>query len=360
MGRLAQLFGLILALAFGQAWADPPCRMALDFGSSGIRAGRSDSPREIRHDADFLTLLARSPEAADPLPVVAQALQEIDRQLSSKHCIRMAGGFSVWRTAASTDAHSLATRLRALHDRLALPLLVIPQPREGHYGYVGTRQRLGQLDSKEVIFDLGGGSFQVASATQAFGRPLGQKIWHATLCEAMRGHPACTLLPLSPVEIATGRTLVRAQLADLTTTLPPPFQLIAVSRPITRSVAPAVYRLTRSDRPGFIALPQLRAAIYRLTDRNIEQTAALTGIPATFADRLLSDMLLLETLIEYSGNASVRVADLELSNVAGLLDDPHAWGWIKHYDCYLDRLEQHGESAFLTDPATCERPDGSS
>ena len=130
--------------------------------------------------------------------------------------------------------------------------------------------------------------------------------------------------------------------------------MTAISRPVTQGVVPAVARLL-DQRFGQDPLPlsALSAAIEMLAGLTPDQVPARLEMPQKYAAYLLSDMLLLEGLMQAAGGEPLRFAELDLTNLPGLLADEQAFGWAGNYDCYLERLALLGLQAYASDPASC-------
>ncbi len=64
-------------------------------------------------------------------------------------------------------------------------------------------------------------------------------------------------------------------------------------------------------------------------------------------------MLLVEGLLLATGGETLAVAEIDLTNIPGLLADDKAFAWPAHYGCYLDRLRSLGLAAYASDPASC-------
>ena len=351
------VLGLVFAVLAMSTGAGEACRVAFDFGSSGIRVGASNHPGTARVDIDYLApqwagrsleeLAAPTLAALRDLPVKAALPDD---------CAKVAGGFSAWRLAAGREAAGLADLLGRLQAASGVPVLVIPQAQEGAYAYYGARQKLGLRLTTSHVLDIGGGSLQVAGERSSYGALLGQKAWHRNLCQALRpGEPLpCRLQPLLPEELSRARQLADAALGEVRRALPGPVTMTAISRPVSRGVLPAVDRL----RPGEITgaqLPQrsLARAIVQMAVATREESAAQSGLKSSHLPYLLSDMLLVEGLLRATDGASLTVLEAELSNLPGLLADDRAYAWGKRYACYLDRLRRQGEAAYASDPATC-------
>jgi hypothetical protein len=304
---------LACALASSLAQAEAPCRVAYDIGSSGIRAGASNSDKTTRAGIDYLAALREHGSLdASVEPTIAALAQPYTEGLFSAACARVGGGFSAWR---------LALRLATSH-----------------------------------VLDIGGGSLQVAGEKTTFGDAIGQKLWHQQVCQALAkpGGLPCSLSPMTADELATVRALLAKRLENVGASLRGPVTMTAISRPVTHGVAPAVERLL--DRPpgsGKLSRADLGRAIGQLAGMTLEDTAARLGIAPTYAAYLLSDMLLVEGLMQAAGAADIKVAEVDLTNIPGLLADDRAYRWADNYGCYLLRLARDGLDAYGSDPESC-------
>lgn len=348
----AALLGLAAACAASSALAETSCRIAFDIGSSGVRAGASSVDRVVRSDYDYL---GHAP--ADWDKPTAAALRELPvRAGFPSGCAEVGGGFSAWRRAADTDRASLLDVMRRIHAATGVAVLVLPQDREAAYGHAGARVLLGARLQTSHVLDIGGGSLQVADAATGQGLPLGQKLWHGALCQALRATAAtpCALAPLSDSELAHARALLADRLRPLRAALPEAATLTAVSRPVTRGILPALRRLellgTEATEIGFAALD---SAITRLAALDLSAIAAATGAAPAHAAFLLSDLLLVEGVMHAAGSPALSVAEVDLTNVPGLLADERAYAWTSRYACYLDLFSRHGTAAYAADPASC-------
>ncbi len=331
--------------------------MAFDMGSSGIRAGATGRPEVPRADIDYLTPLTAGRGLAETLPATAKALRELPtRAAFPAECIRVGGGFSAWRLAATENRQQLSADLAKLHGDTGVAVLVIPQHQEGAYGYFGARQLLGPRLTTSHILDIGGGSLQIAGEHHSFGALFGQKLWHRRLCQALgRGDSMpCALQPLTPDELAQARALLQQHLAGIGRALPQGATLTAISRPVTRGVAPAVARFF--NRPAgldTLSPAMLRATLDQHAGLDLTETAQRLRAEKKHAAYLISDLLLVEGLQQATGSHDLRVAEIDLTNLPGLLADERAYRWARHYGCYLERLGQQGVEAYASNPATC-------
>ena len=353
---LAGLAGCLLAVL---ATAGEPCRVAFDMGSSGIRAGSTGRTEVPRADIDYLAPLTAGRGLAETLPATTAALRDLPAGAGfASDCIRVGGGFSAWRLAAGDNRQQLADDLATLYRDTGVAVLVIPQRQEGAYGYFGARQLLGPRLTTSHILDIGGGSLQIAGQAQSFGALFGQKLWHRRLCQALgRGDAMpCQLQPLTSAELGQARHLLQQHLSGIGRALPQGASLTAISRPVTRGVAPAVaHFFNRSAGIDTLSPAMLRATLELHAGLDLAATASQLGAAPKHAAYLISDLLLVEGLLQATGNHDLRVAEIDLTNLPGLLADDHAYRWVAQYDCYLERLRQSGIEAYDSNPATCAR-----
>lgn len=354
------LIGPAIAFLSLLAHAETPCRVAFDLGSSGIRAGASDNPATPRTDIDFLGPVWSGAGLSTLTNATADALMQMTDQAGFKQeCARVAGGFSAWRLALARNPDDLIQTLREVWRVASVPVIVIPPSVEGHYGYRGVQLALGEQLRTTHVLDIGGGSLQIAGEASSFGAPLGQKTWHRLLCQSLRGEDAaadCTLQPMSAKNLTRARHLFAPWIALIQSALTGTVTLTAISRPVSRGIAPAIARLEgRSAVPSTLRRSEITKSIEQLYRKTADETSSQLVLAPTHARYLLSDLLLLEGLLRATKNDALRVAELDLSNVPGLLEDNTAFRWAEHYDCYLQRLRESGVNAYASDPSSCPK-----
>ncbi|MBT9520269.1 MAG: hypothetical protein IV101_05185 [Dechloromonas sp.] len=350
---LAGLAGCLLAAI---ATAGEPCRIAFDMGSSGIRAGQAGRPEVMRADIDYLGPLSAGRGLAETLPPTIAALRDLPASGSfSQNCAQLGGGFSAWRIAAQAESKQLATDLAGIRKASGVAVLVIPQRQEGAYGYQGARQLLGDQLTTSHILDIGGGSLQIAGASHSFGALFGQKLWHRELCKALRQSTElpCKLQPMTPDELDSARALLRNRLQSIGRDLPQGATMTAISRPVTRGVAPAVAHLFNRPTLSEISPTMLRATLELHAGLSLDEMAEQLGSEPRHAAYLISDLLLVEGLTEATGGHDLRIAEIDLTNLPGLLADDRGYRWAAKYECYLQRLRAIGVGAYFSDPTTC-------
>ncbi|RIX45021.1 MAG: hypothetical protein D3M94_12860 [Rhodocyclales bacterium GT-UBC] len=346
-----------LWLVGGVAPADEACRIAFDMGSSGIRAGASNSERTARAEIDFLAPLWAGRGFDELLTPTIAALKELPAQAGfDPACPGVGGGFSAWRLALQQDAGGLVEKLAKIREATGVAVLVVPPLQEGAYGYVGARALLGERLRSSHVLDIGGGSLQVAGEQSSFGEALGQKVWLRHLCHEIRNAETspCDLQPLTGDELAIARALAVEKLLGLAAALPPPVSMTAISRPVSRGVLPAVNRLAELPADtNVVQRSALSAAIERIARLGRGETATLVGSSPSYVAYLLSDMLLVEALLLATESDSLAVGEIDLTNLPGLLADDRAYRWQAHYGCYLARLGKNGLAAYASDPDSC-------
>lgn len=348
---------LACLLAAGVAQAGAPCRVAYDIGSSGVRAGASNSAVTTRAGIDYLAALRQDGSLDATVEATVAALEQPFRKgLFDSACARVGGGFSAWRLALQQDVGRLIPTLTRIRAATGVAVIVVPQGVEGRYGYLGARSLLGARLATSHVLDIGGGSLQVAGARSSFGDAIGQKLWHQQACAALArpGGLPCQLSPMTPDELAAVRALLAGRLKDAGASLRGPVTMTAISRPVTHGVAPAVGRLL--DKPhgaATVSRADLGHAIALLAGMSLDDTARRLGIAPGYAAYLLSDMLLVEGLMQAGGATELQVADIDLTNIPGLLADDTAYRWADDYGCYLLRLARDGLDAYASDPGTC-------
>ena len=349
--------GLVLALLAASTAIGESCRIAYDMGSSGIRAGASGSAVTTQVSIDYLDPLWAGRGLEETVAPTITALNGLPREAGfPADCARVGGGFSAWRLALEQDAEQLAAILARIHAASAVAVLVIPQLQEGAYGHAGARQLLGDRLTTSHVLDIGGGSLQIAGERGAWGDVLGQKAWQRRLCQEIRNSESvpCDLQPMTGAELATARSLLAELLGGVAALLPGPVTLTAISRPVSRGVAPAVARLAPAGAAAdVLQRPALSAAIDRIAGLTGSETLVATGSPRDHVAYLLSTMLLVEGVLLATGSESLQVAEIDLTNLPGLLADDRAFAWGQRHGCYLERLRTLGLGAYASDPATC-------
>lgn len=334
------------------------CRIAFDLGSSGIRAGSTQSKAEPRTDLDVLAAVNSRPGIDAVVPHTAVALRVLRAQGHwPDDCHGQVGvGFSAWRLSLQREPDDLIRALRDIRRASGVSLLVASPVQEGRYGYGGAQRAVGSKLGRRSVLDIGGGSLQVTSPEAVFGVPLGQKAWHRLLCQTLGRDEAvpCALQPLSDTEVERARRLAAEQLQNLPRALGTPVDMVAITRPVSRGVAPAVQLLRQTASADTLTRLDLRAAISAWAGRSGQALSTAAGLPPEHAAFLLSDMLLVEGLMTIAHSDTLLVAEADAgNNVHSILADDLAYRWADHYECYLARLRTLGEAAYASDPGSC-------
>lgn len=314
-------------------------------------------------DLDVLAAVNSRPGIDAVVPHTAVALRVLRAQGHwPDDCQGQVGvGFSAWRLSLQREPDDLIQALRDIRRASGVSLLVASPAQEGHYGYSGAQRALGSQLGQRRVLDIGGGSLQVTAPQAVFGMPLGQKAWHRLLCQALgRGDVVpCALQPLSGPEVASARQLAAEQLRGLPQALGTPVDMVAITRPVSRGVAPAVQQLRQTPSADTLARIDLSAAIEAWAGQSGQALSAAAGLPAEHAAFLMSDMLLVEGLMTAARSDTLVVAEADASNnVHSILADERAYRWAQRYECYLARLRTLGEAAYASDPHTCTRASG--
>jgi hypothetical protein len=352
------LLGLAIGLSGFAVHAAPTCRIAFDIGSSGVRAGASNNTAVAHVDIDYLAPLWAGRGLEDTFGPTAIALKNLPLGAGfSARCDRVGAAFSAWRLAWQLAAGETAALMARLQADTGVAVLVMPQLAEGAYAYASARDLLGARLTTSHVLDMGGGSLQIAGAQTTYGQALGQKSWHQVLCATLRQStvPSCDLQPMSAEDLQAARLALDEKFSGMPTLLEPSTTLTAISRPITRGVAPAVQLLIggKIEPADRLLAKDLSAAIAVMAGLSSDKIAAQTSTPPVYATYLLSDMLLLEGLLRAIGGTDIQVTEGTLSILPALLLDDKAFRWSVHYGCYLERFKVSGPDAYFSDPATC-------
>lgn len=365
LGLTAVAWAAMSGLA--QAQVQPPenegaadCRIAFDMGSSGVRAavsGAGDGVPIPTRDLDLLTPLMQGKRLELLLPAVESALREMPQQARlPASCRQLGGGFSAWRLAWRQEGAQLSNQLETLRKQTGVAVLVIPAAVEGRYGHDSAKQALGLRLQTSHILDIGGGSMQVAGHDRSFGIELGQKSWAHRLCQTLGRDTtgACPMQPLNKPELQQARDLASQQLQALPAEVGPG-TLTAISRPVTRGIRSALRSLGLAQGES-ISAQELSTAIEKLSPMVLTDMVQLTGLSASFAPYLVSDMLLVEAVMRSMNLSTLALAETAINNLPALLRDERAYAWSQRYPCYVQRLRELGPAAYFSDPAGCAKP----
>jgi hypothetical protein len=327
-------------------------------GSSGIRAGASDTPNTVKQEFDAIGPLWAGKGVAAIAPATIAALQSLPAQAGfGSDCARVGGGFSAWRLALQQNPTTLAETLRNIHAESSVAVLVIPPHQEGAYAYYAAKTVLGGRFTTTHVLDIGGGSLQIAGEQQSFVAALGQKSWHRLLCERLREttEVPCALQPMDDRDLTRARALIAVRLTG--NALPSNTTMTAISRPVSRGILPAIQQLTNTPpvRQATIMRADITKSIGQLAPIDLTATVARAQAAPSHAAYLLSDLILVEGLIGLTADDKLHVAEADINILPGLLVDERAFAWHGRYDCYLQRLTSIGITAYASDPDTCSR-----
>lgn len=368
---------LVLPLLFllGLAGCAEPCRTGFDVGSSGVRVGSSCAPGTARTAIDYLADVWADNVMDATTEATIAAFRDLPGLAGLPHGdSAIAGGYSAWRLALEKgDAERLVATLAHIEARSGVRLLVIPQRVEGAYGYHAARRDLGRRLASDAILDVGGGSLQIAKADTGWGAALGQRAWRQHFCVGGGAADGGKCSPNPVGEGATDRTqsMLAPYLDEARAVLGRGFTVTAVSAPVVLGVHPILRHLAGrgsiagvADGTGFdhAALAGAIALLASRDDAAILAALDQCGEPSEtpicrsrFVGTFVTDMLLLHGLMAGLDIDRIEVAEVDITNVPGLLDDPRARTWAARYPCYLERLQRLGVAAFESDPDTCGR-----
>lgn len=368
------LLWLAGACGFGFAHAENVCIHGFDVGSSGIRIGSTAAPGRAKVNIDYLDDVWVDKRIDTTIGETLDAFQTLPAKAAlPTTCVPLAGGYSVWRLAAEQgDRDELAKTLKKIQAESGVYLFVIPQIIEGRYAYQMVVQSLGERLHTPYILDIGGGSLQIASANQGWGAPLGQRSWYRMFCEQIKHtpHPQCLPNPIGQDGWQQARQLLQHMIAGAPAELGKGVAVTAISKPVAYGVLPVLSHLLHHglikkgavDASGFDreALEGGIAALAALDDEAIlllldgcRGPAFKSPCQKPIISTMVTDMLLLQSLMETLEMPRLEVSQADITNVDGIMADAQAMAWSKQFDCYLERLRTVGTSAYLTDPSQC-------
>ncbi|MEU3962617.1 Ppx/GppA family phosphatase [Streptomyces buecherae] len=260
-------------------------------------------------------------------------------------------------TTVVREAPDRAEVLRAVRERTGLSLRVLPGEVEAHLTFLGARRWMGWSAGPLSVFDIGGGSLEVA-----FGRgrmpdfavslPLG--------ANRLTNEFLHVSDPPSAAEIVALRRRVRHQLRDVAARIrwEAPHTSVATSRTFQQlarlcGAAPgrrgpfAKRVLRRRD---------LRVAIDRLAALPAEQRAELPGITRPRARQSLAGAIVGHTAMKLSGVESLVICPWAVREgilLRYLEDGPDWWAEVEHPEA-AGRPPESAPPVAATPP----RPDG--
>lgn len=349
------------------------CINGFDVGSSGIRIGSTTGSGRAKVNINYLedvwvdkridTTIGETLEAFKTLP---------DKAGLPKDCVPLAGGYSVWRMAAEQgDLNELANTLKHIQTESGVYLLVIPQDIEGRYAHEAVGIALGDRLRTPYILDIGGGSLQIATADNGWGTALGQRSWSRVFCENVKhAAPQCLPNPVGQQGAQDARQALLPFIGSAKTQLGTGLKVTAISKPVAMGLLPIMnYMLQHNiitagvvEADGFdrTALEAGIAALAELDDDGIlKLLEGCTGkefkapCQKQVVSPLVTDMLLLRGLMEELDIQRLEVAQADITNVDGIMADPQAMAWSKHFDCYLEHLKTSGIKGYFADPNQC-------
>lgn len=367
MIRAPLAFVALLMLGGCTVQPEAQCRIGFDIGSSGIRVGSTTGDLDGKVSIDYLADVWNDNVINQTNDATARALGDL---AAGRRCITVAGGYSAWRLAVERGGGDrVAATLHELHARTGVAIFVMPQAVEGGYGYYAAKQQLGDRLATPFILDIGGGSMQFAASNAGWGTALGQKAWLKSFCAEAKGStvPTCAANPVGDDAIAQAQHLLAPLVADARARLGHGFTVTAVSTPVVRGIHPILRHMAPTepalaghvDDTGFDiqALETAIAILGRLDDAGI--LARLDGCGAgqsctpRFVGTFVTDMLLVQGFMAGLDIKRLEVAEVDLTNVPGILADDRATAWAGQYGCYLDRLRRQGIDAYSAGPESC-------
>ncbi|MGW6789477.1 Ppx/GppA phosphatase family protein [Streptomyces chartreusis] len=268
-------------------------------------------------------------EATDRLVKALRAACEMSRQWDAPEPLAFA-------TAVVRDAPDRADVLAAVHSRTGLPLRVLPGEAEARLTFLGARRWMGWRSGPLALFDIGGGSLEVA-----FGRgrtpdfaaslPLGAN----RLSNEFFGSAD----PPSQADIVAMRRKVRHQLRDVSARIrwEHPHTAVATSRTFQQLArlcgaapgrhGPFVERALRRQ--------DLRRAIEQLSGLSADERAALPGISGPRSRQSLAGAIIGHAAMKLSGVKSLMICPWALREgilLRYLEDGADWWADLERHD----------------------------
>jgi exopolyphosphatase/guanosine-5'-triphosphate,3'-diphosphate pyrophosphatase len=220
-------------------------------------------------------------------------------------------------TAGLRMASDRFVALAALRDRTGLTVEVIPGEEESRLAYVAAQSALGLVEDRLVVFDTGGGSSQFSfgrggRVDERFSVPVG----------AVRYTERFGLAnAVTPEVLAEALAAIAADLARLDDREPPD-TLVGMGGAVTNITAvkhglavydPDVVQGTVLDRAEI----DRQIELYR--SRDAADRRMIVGLQPNRAEVILAGALIVRTVMEKLGQASLTVSDRGLRH--GLLED---------------------------------------
>jgi exopolyphosphatase/guanosine-5'-triphosphate,3'-diphosphate pyrophosphatase len=220
-------------------------------------------------------------------------------------------------TAGLRMASDRFVALAALRDRTGLTVEVISGEEESRLAYVAAQSALGLAEDRLVVFDTGGGSSQFSfgrggHVDERFSVPVG----------AVRYTERFGLgAPVTPDVIAEALAAIAADLSSLDDREAPD-TLVAMGGAVTNITA-VKHRLAVYDPDVVQGTVLERSEIDRQIElyrsRDAEARRSIVGLQPKRADVILAGALIVRTVMDKLGQASVTVSDRGLRH--GLLAD---------------------------------------
>ncbi|NUP21007.1 MAG: Ppx/GppA family phosphatase [Streptomyces sp.] len=241
-------------------------------------------------------------------------------------------------TAVVRDAPDRVDVLRAVHRRTGLRLRVLPGEAEARLTFLGARRWMGWRSGPLALFDIGGGSLEVA-----FGRGRTPEFAASLPLGANRltNEFFATADPPTPADVSALRRNVRHQLRDVSARIrwEHPNTAVATSRTFQQLArlcgaapgrhGPFIDRVLRRR--------DLRRAIDRLASLPADERAELPGISGPRARQSLAGAIVGHTAMKLSGAKTLVICPWALREgiLLRYLEDGADW-WAD--------LEQHDDA----------------
>ncbi|WP_345015193.1 Ppx/GppA family phosphatase [Streptomyces shaanxiensis] len=312
----------------------------LDTGSNTVRLAVCDAGDGVPlpvHTAKWKLRLSEQvgsdgrvgEEATEHLIKALSAAIEMARQWDAPEPLAFA-------TAVVRDAPDRADVLAAVHSRTGLRLRVLPGEAEARLTFLGARRWMGWRSGPLALFDIGGGSLEVA-----FGRGRTPEFAASLPLGANRltNEFLDTTDPPSPSDVLALRRKARHQLRDVSARIrwEHPHTAVATSRTFQQlarlcGAAPGRHGpfaervLRRSD---------LRQAVDRLVLLSVAERADLPGISAPRARQSLAGAIVGHSAMKLSGVKSLTICPWALREgilLRYLEDGADWWADLERHD----------------------------
>ncbi|MEU6343218.1 hypothetical protein ABZ883_20005 [Streptomyces sp. NPDC046977] len=209
-------------------------------------------------------------------------------------------------TSVIRDAPNCDDVIERVADTTGVQLRVLPGEEEARLAYAAARRWAGPVDGPLLVLDIGGGTVEIASGTDARPRtvhslPLGAR---TVTRKHLSGGTAASAKQLAEVRrelrryLGTVAGLPRAE---------PDGAVLACSKTFTQLARLAAGRDKRGRTPERLTLPALREAIPLLAATTPGSRDKLPGISAHRAGQSLAGALVAEALMEACEARSVTI-----------------------------------------------------